>query len=437
LETQTALTLKEVEKQSPNKWDIIPLHTSDRETFKYCRRRWNWSSPARENLIPRAQVYGIQENLWYGTGIHFCLEKYYDPIMQEDPTAVWIAWFDMHVKGGEVTFEDIERHGLADRNPTRVRDNVYSVDGLEDIVPFYDEEKFDYLRDLGIGMMNFYKEYAQANDDFRTVGVEHQFSVPVLDPKGAPLYMPDTRQMPENWEPNLNLENYYGPLMKYSTTKGLVKQVHARGRMDKVIQENTGRGRFGLHDYKTASRIDDDYFRHLDMDEQFTTYLWAIEREAEMFDLEFKDVEFLTVEAILKAYPKPPTILKSGLPSINRAEESTTAAMFEETIDVLGIRMLFDNDLKMQNYYTWLLEKGDDRFVNRTDTWRNKMQRKNAGIRLYYEAIDMLSNPRLYPSPRKEYKCINCQFRAPCIAAEDGSDYKSMLKDGYTPNWDR
>jgi hypothetical protein len=283
--------------------------------------------------------------------------------------------------------------------------------------------------------MEFYKQYSEREDDFRVIAVEHDFSVPILDPQGKPLYMVDTREMPKDWEPS-QTANPYGYLIgKQDIGGGYYKQVHARGRMDKIIQEQEGK--YGILDHKTTARLDDDYFRHLELDEQCTTYIWAAQREAEMYDLEYDNIDFIIYEAILKAYPKPPTVLKSGMPSINRQTESTTAAMFEEFIEKQGLKVVFDVDSKLQEYYTWLLEKGDDRFIHRERVSRNRIQRENAGIRLYYEAVDMLSNPRLYPNPRKEYTCLNCIFRAPCIAVEDGSDWKSMIEDGYIQNWDR
>src|SRR5205814_4275874 len=73
----------------PSKWDIIPIHTSDRGTFKACRRRWAWSSPSRDNIISKVQVHGVTVPLWFGTGIHYALEKYYNPSLREDPETVW------------------------------------------------------------------------------------------------------------------------------------------------------------------------------------------------------------------------------------------------------------------------------------------------------------------------------------------------------------
>lgn len=422
------------EVKTPSKWDIIPIHTSDRATFKACRRRWALSSPAKSNLVPRASVHGVRWPLWFGIGIHKALEKKYDPALNEDPVAVWLAWFELQWNGGLITENELGE--FADREPEHSAKDRWSVKGLSEILPNPDEIRMnsitytpEELRDLGVGMLEFYKNYAEQEDDFEVIAVEHDFSVPILDLDGKPLYMPDLRKMPEDWKPT-DEENIYGPLFK----EGL-KQVHARGRMDKTIRER--QGRCGILDHKTTSRLDDDYFRHLELDEQCTMYLWAGQQEAKMHDLEYGSLDFIIYEAILKAYPKPPTKLKSGMPSLARQTESTTAAMFEQFIKENNLKVIFDVDPKMQGYYTWLLEKGDSRFIDRQRIWRNKTQLENAGIRLYYEAVDMLNDPRLYPNPRNDYTCINCIFRGPCIAMEDGSDWKSMLEDGYVQNWDR
>ena len=445
---------------APSKWDIIPIHTSDRATFKFCRRQWKWSSPSQFNLVPRASVHGISEPLWFGTGIHYALQKMYNPTLPEDPVTVWLAWFDLQWNGGLVTADEVGE--FADREPELVGYEpnldqtpegvemdkggviLYKVKGLRDILPFVDEGRFEELRDLGRGMMEFYKDYAERNDDFEVVALEHLFSVPILSPQGEPLYMVDRRQMPEDWVPNFDLENKYGPLMREIQDAtdplykhGYMKQVHARGRIDKIIRQ-LSTGRYGVWDYKTTNTLDEDYFRHLELDEQSTTYLWAGEIEADLLDLPWKKLEFVTYEAILKGYPKPPTIKNNGMPSINRKEETTTAKMFEDCVNRLGIVDLIKADEKSMKYYQWLLEIGDKRYIDRTDTWRNKIQKENAGIRIYYEALDMLNpNLKAYPNPTKNYGCLNCRFRGPCIAAEDGSDVTRMIEEGYISNWDR
>lgn len=452
--------------KNPSKWDIIPIHSSDRAAFKFCRRQWAWSSPSRFNLIPRADVQGVDKNLWFGTGIHYALEQYYNPLLKRHPWEAWLEWFELQWRGGIVHESEVK--GFADRNPreqSQSQTNVpalaalssdivlvdkptifYKVDGLCDILPdtYMNEDLFMGMKDLGVGMMRFYEEYAEANDNFTVISLEHEFSVPVINGKGEPLYMIDKRKMPEGWVPDFTLENDFGKLMQppagwTGDRLGewvVEKQVHVRGRIDMILQEQEY-GRFGIMDHKTASRVDEDYFRHLELDEQCTTYLTIGELEARIHNLEYKQLEFITYQAILKGYPKPPTITSRGLPSLDRNNETTTAKMFAETIKAMGLEGVYAVDQKMQNYYTYLLELGDSRYIQRTDTWRNHTQRKNAMTRLYYEAQDMLNDPVVYPNPNRNYSCINCKFRVPCIQAEDGSDYLQTLRDGYMPNWDR
>lgn len=426
----------------PSKWDIIPSHASDRAAFKFCRRQWSWSSPTRRNLIPKTMVHGVRMNLWFGAGIHQALEHYYKPL-KEDPEIAFLAWYDLEWNGGYITEAELPQY--VDRFPQKQADGRWRIEGLREILPSPDEELFMQHKDLGVGMMRFYKDYAAREDNFSVISTEHEFSVPILAPNGSALYMVDERTMPEGWEPNFDEGNVFGPLMRPSGViyppkhkyAKVEKQVHARGRQDLLIQDNES-GRYGIIDYKTTSRLDDDYFRHLELDEQCTTYLWAGEIEAKLHGLEYKELDFIIYQAMLKAYPKPPTVTSRGIPSINRNEESTTAAMFEQLINANPVwKMMYEKDLKWQNYYTWLLELGDRRFVHRKDVWRNRTQRHNAGVRYYYETLDMLNNPVAYPNPTKNYSCLNCVFRAPCIAAEDGSDFEAILKDGYMPNWDR
>src|SRR5258707_12012307 len=168
----------------PSKHDIIPIHSSDRAAFKFCRRSWAWSSPSKLNLIPRADVYGVEKNLWFGTGIHYALERYYNPALREEPNVAWLAWFELQWRGGIVAEDEVKE--FADREPQLIVDtNTYRVQGLCDILPDdrLNEELFMGLKDLGVGMMKFYKDYAEANDNFAVILVEHSFSVPVLNSK--------------------------------------------------------------------------------------------------------------------------------------------------------------------------------------------------------------------------------------------------------------
>lgn len=430
----------------PTKWDIIPIHTSDRATFKFCRRQWEWSSPAKRNLIRKVRVHGVIMPLWFGTGIHHALSRFYDPVLKEDPEKVFESWFATEWDGGLVHWNELEYY--ADRVPTpdyqsptiideNTGEKVYSrwfVKGLSELLPDPDVEAFSEHKHLGIGMMHYYKDYAERNDNFRVVASEHTFSVPILTPHGNTIHWEDTRKMPEWWE----LNEDYG---YWDASQNPMKEVHTRGRSDTILQD-LETGQYGILEHKTAGRIDEDYFRHLDLDEQCTTYLWTAEREAEIYDLEYKNVDFIIYNALRKAYPKPPTMTSRGMPSIDRQKEMTTAALFEKCIKEHGLEMVAQIDPKLKAYYEYLLDMGDKLFIQRGTpemqyVTRTKIQKENAALRLYEEAMDMLNDPRLYPNPSKNYGCLNCIFRGPCIAKERGDDYEFMLEEGFVQNYDR
>jgi hypothetical protein len=420
----------------PSKWDIIPLHTSDRAAFKQCRRKWYWSSPAQSNLVPKASVYGIYPPFWFGTGIHYALQNYYNPELKEDPEVTFDTWYYLQWNGGII--KESELKAYEDRMPELNKTTGHwEIQGLADVLPDPDPEEFEGFRQLGLGMMRFYKEYALKEDNFDVVCTEHTFSVPILNPDGTPLYMVDTREMPEDWEPT-DTENMVGRLMTgHNKEKEFAKQVHARGRMDLIVQSHKT-GKFVLLDHKThGGAIDDEYFSHLDLDEQCTTYSWAAELEAKLYDLPYKEIAGIVYQVLRKAAPRPPTALKSGVPSVDRSKESTTPKLFEKFIKESGLEPIFASDDKMQSYYTYLVSQGDGQFIQRRSVMRNQHQKDNAGYRIYMEAQDMLGDPYIYPNPTKDWACKKCVFRQPCVALEAGYDWEHMIQDGYERNHDR
>lgn len=407
----------------PGKYEIIPIHTSDRDAFKTCRRRWNWTSPARQNLTVRADIHGVNPNFWFGTGIHWALEQFYTPSTQlrRDPVEAWKTWFNVQWRGGTVTEEWLDR--VYDLKPrllgADLGEPLYIVRGLEDIIPDPDHDLFDELLELGIQMMTFYKGYAELNDEFEMLVNEHVFSIPVWDYENDCILMAvDTREQSPNFGKKL--------------------EVHARGRMDGIwVKPN---GRLGVIDHKTSATIKDDFFEKLETDEQVTAYLYAAEVEATYYNLPYagEAMEECIYNVLRKNYPKPPTIVRGGLFSIDREKESCTHTMLMEWINAQDPDTLPPLTEKHENYISYLEEVGDEQFIIRKHVRRNRHQLSNAGYRLYQEAMDML-NPELqiYPNLSNDYGCLRCSFRAPCIAKEDGSDWESLIADNYTVNKDR
>lgn len=398
----------------PSKWDIIPIHGSDVASFKRCRRYWDWSSPTRSNLRRRVDINGINIPPWFGTGIHYSLEMYYDPMLQRDPVESFRTWYQLQWDGGVVTKDWLER--TYDNDPKYLTStDTYRIRGLREMLPFLEDvqEEIEKHYELGVGMMEFYKDWAERNDDFVCVAAESVYSIPLG------FESVDRREDSPNYGQRL--------------------EVHARGKRDAIIYFPE-QDKYGIIDHKTAARIGDEFTAKLEKDEQCSNYLWATMREAELYDLPWagKMVDRILYTMLWKRYPQPPTITQHGWPSIAK-DQGTTAELFQET--VVGnpqYEAWFKSNPKAQAYYTYLCELGEDQYILREPVTRNSYEIESTGIHLQMIAQEMLGeNLRIYPNPTAEFRCVQCAFRAPCIAADDGSDWVGMLADGYESNPDR
>jgi hypothetical protein len=402
----------------PSKWDIIPIHGSDVASFKRCRRYWDWTSPARNNLRRRVDIHGINMPLWFGSGVHYALEMYYDPILQRDPVESFLTWYQYQLDGGEVTEDWLDRTYDVHPQATSVskvdgETDYWRICGLRELLPNWEVVEDDFLthKELGIGMLTFYKDWAAKNDDFVTVASESVYSIPLG------FAVVDKRQDSPN----------YGKLL----------DVHARGKRDAIVYYPE-LDHFGINDHKTAVRIDDAYFKKLEKDEQCSNYLWATIQEAALYDLPWKGkvVDRVLYTALRKNFPKPPTMLQSGFPSLDRQKEGTTADLFKASIiGNSNLELWFQTNDKAQTYYQYLCEMGDDMFIQRDLVTRNKHEIEATGDHLRMVAREMLdSKLHIYPNPTAEFRCLECAFRTPCIASDDGSDWQGMLADGYEVN---
>jgi len=364
---------------------------------------------------------GINTDLFFGTGIHYALEQYYTPGLRRDPVESWKTWFDVLWRGGVVGEEWLDR--VYDLEPRQHLSDLQSgllwkVRGLEDILPDPDGDVYNGLYNLGVSMMEAYKGVAQKKDGFEVLVAEHDFSIPIWDYENeCILTAVDLREQSPN----------YGKRM----------EVHNRGRMDAIYAKPDGK--IGILDHKTSSRIDEEFFEKLETDEQCTSYLMAGEVEAKYYNLPYagEPMEEVIYNVLRKAAPTPPTMVRGGLFSVNRNEESAT---FEMLVEFMRENNIEYEDLpeKHQGYYSYLRDVGEEQFFIRKLVRRNKHQLRNAGYRLYLEAMDMLDPAlRIYPNLSNSWKCLRCAFRQPCLAKESGYDWEQLIRDNYTRTKDR
>ncbi len=110
-------------EQVARKARVAVIRTSDRLSFRRCRRRWGWSSHLRGNIGPK-QASGP---LWMGTGFHFALEDFHSTNLFGTPGAAFKAY-------------------------TEASQRVSRNNGTK-LPPDWKE-----LTDLSIGMLDYYSE---------------------------------------------------------------------------------------------------------------------------------------------------------------------------------------------------------------------------------------------------------------------------------------
>ncbi|MCA1799955.1 MAG: PD-(D/E)XK nuclease family protein [Actinobacteria bacterium] len=133
------------------------VHTSDRINFKRCRRKWDMTSPLRQNLRSKSEA---SMPLWFGSGVHYALEDYHGYNRFGSPVEALRAYHKAFVKGQLSMPEDAEAT----------------------------------IEDLGVNMMEYYLEWEERSSQFRTLWVdgvpqvEVTFEYPLEDFEGDVRY---------------------------------------------------------------------------------------------------------------------------------------------------------------------------------------------------------------------------------------------------------
>ncbi len=172
---------------------IAAIHTSDRGSFKSCRRRWSWGSHLGMGLEPFQKA----SPLWFGTAIHFALEQYHGHNPYGTPKAAFMDF----VRSSRII--------APDRLPP---DHVY-------------------LTELGQGMCDYYLTWLSTRDPLQTYVVNGVPQIEVQFEIELP-FEPDTLA---RW--------------------GYDKVVY-RGTMDRVVYVPEYDA-IRVCEYKTAARIED------------------------------------------------------------------------------------------------------------------------------------------------------------------------------------
>lgn len=361
--------------------NFIEIHTSDRQTYKRCRRRYQWGATIRDNLVRT----GLPENknFFLGTGLHFALEDYWGWRRFDHPALAFAAYYDAQ---------------------------------NADDVPDEGEE----ILDMTVGMLSYYVEdwLAQWPEPFETLWVPGQSG---------------------RDEPQCEVE------VKIDITDMLLEQAEIDGGSEWLAEVLNGRRvvyvttydrvvideheRIYPVDYKSAAQFD---ALNLQTNPQAGAYDWS----ADLFysPLGFK-VEGMIWQQHKKAVPKVPKIVNVGKKNEGIStdiRQHTTYRMYLREVKRYHKGAVPPQYSEIIGSLANSQDDNGDAFIRRDILRRNTHQREIEQENLIAEVLEMLDpGLPLYPNFTKDCGW-DCPFKAPCMAKNDGMDFEHMLATEYT-----
>jgi len=406
------------------------IHTSERRSFRGCRRRWDWIS--RQFYYPRVTPRPLE----FGVAFHAAMEAAYrnrlELFVDPDPTATLAIAL--------ATFKRVTREQ---------REKYIRLNGGID-----DEMKADYddrVR-LGEGMLRYYfgKLYPDVDrlehfGRLKPVKVEIKFEVPILNPdtgeqdlwckcdwcwrrfKKSDVY----RKEYGSWERYLEaIDELCGGQGEtaeqeyFKIWKGL--PVTYGGRLDILFEDEFGN--YWIGDWKTAARlsgveVNDEY---LELDDQITSYVWALR----MLGLPILGFIYMELKKAVPDEPEPLKVVRLGRRFSVSKNLDTTYDLYKSTVEE-NDPIAFESG-RYDDFLDYLKEEGPI-FHYRHEVQRNDSECEEAQRMIYLEARDM-TNPSLpiYPNAGR-FHCkgfstfSGCAFFEVCLGTNRGEDVQYGL----------
>lgn len=402
---------------------VHEVHTSERRSFRGCRRRWHWVF--QDFYYPQTTAKPLE----FGVAFHEAMEILYDPrtwsltkfaVGRESVLNAAISRFVAKCQEQKDNFLNSDQGAYLD-----------------------DEAQEDYSErvELGKGMLKYYWiNLAPEWDEHLTpIEVEVEFVVPIEDPDtGDMLFCKCSRCQK-------TITEYEQKLRSETTLKGGALSEEQRfeldglkfhglpvclaGRIDLLARDE--HGHYWIIDWKTAARLargdasgqDRDEF--LELDDQIGSYVMALRRK-----LGLNVRGFIYVE-LKKAFPEPPTenkVIRLGRKfSVNQNQNvdyDTYLKTVQERDREAWEAGLYDD-------FLIFLKEGGVNFHGRYQIVKSDDELEELERDLFLEAADMIDpNLRLYRAPGR-FGCGFCAFRQPCIEKSRQGDYQYMLDTLY------
>lgn len=250
----------------------VALRTSERKQFKECQ--WKWERNYIDRLQPK---HDSGTALWFGTGIHLALEKYYVPGTERgaDPVATWERY--VSETRGDTHYVNTYHNG----------DSTFAVEALE----------------LGSAMLRTYVEHYGNEEWMDVIATEYDFQI------------------------GIKYDNY--------THSGVEKDKAAYvGTMDLVYRDLRD-NKIYVMDHKTARALGSSNTQYLPLDDQAGAYyavaVTALRRKGLIGDKE--RVAGIVYNYLVKSLPDTRPVNPEGLSTNKPKKEHYLAQLAEAGVD--------------------------------------------------------------------------------------------------------
>lgn len=371
---------------------VHEIHTSERRSFRGCRRRWDWIF--RESYYPVITAKPLE----FGTAFHLAMETYYNPDTWNWDREIVAAY----------AIKAFTEKCMAQKQKALNATNQVALD--PDVEADYAERVL-----LGQGMLKYYFEQVAPTLDkgWHPVKVEIEFMVPIPHPETGDGMWCKCDVCWNKWfdkfsgEPDFqdNRRGWFGLPVVYA------------GRLDMLAEDDAGD--YWIFDWKTARNVSkDDEFLYLD--DQVGSYPWAL------WKLGIKVRGFIYHEQ-RKGFPQPPKKNKQRRLGCLFSVAKNQDVDYETYLAAIQAE---DAQAYEQGYYdemlTWLQEAGVE-YYKRHQIHKSQDELLEIEQNIGWEALDMIDpNIRIYPSPGR-FGCTYCAFRQPCLEKNARGDYQYAL----------
>lgn len=384
---------------------VHEIHTSERRSFRACRRRWDWLF--RQNYYPKTTAKPLE----FGSAYHKGMETYYDP-------ATW-EW-DREVIGQQAILDFVKMCEDQKNKALQVQEQLY-LDA--DVETDYKERV-----ELGKGMLNYYFSQVAPKIDkgWKPVKVEIAFMIPIPNPEtGEAVIWCKCDTCWNKWVKHVDTpESSIAEWDGYTTSldpdaraiwKGL--PVVYAGRLDMLAEDENGH--YWIFDWKTARSIAEDY-EFLYLDDQVGSYVWALIK----LGLPIKGFVYHEQR---KGFPAPPKMNKTRRLGCIFSVAKNQDVDYETYLKTVSTE---DTDAYEQGCYddmlAYLKNEGITYYM-RHQIPKSAAEIANIEQNIGLEALDMIDPKiRLYPSAGR-FGCNFCAFRQPCMEKNANSDFQYAL----------